>query len=56
MSAEDIFRCSIGCEIMLMIKVRIRLIFSRNTCTDNATDVGVSFANVRALESNDYNS
>ena len=29
MNAEDIFRCSIGCEIMLMIKARIRLIFSR---------------------------
>ena len=27
MDAEDIFRCSIGCEIMLMIKARIRLIF-----------------------------
>ena len=26
---EDIFRSSIGCEIMLMIKARIRLIFSR---------------------------
>ena len=31
MNAEDIFRCSIGCETMLMIKARIRLIFSRNT-------------------------
>ena len=31
MNAEDIFRSSIGCEIMLMIKVRIRLIFSRYT-------------------------
>ena len=31
MNAEDIFRCSIGCEIMLMIKARIRLIFSRYT-------------------------
>ena len=29
MNAEDIFRCSIGCEIMLIIKARIRLIFSR---------------------------
>ena len=29
MNAEDIFRSSIGCEIMLMIKARIRLIFSR---------------------------
>ena len=29
MNAEDIFRCSIGCEIMLMIKARIRLKFSR---------------------------
>ena len=29
MNAEDIFRSSIGDEIMLMIKVRIRLIFSR---------------------------
>ena len=28
-NAEVIFRCSIGCEIMLMIKARIRLIFSR---------------------------
>ena len=31
MNAEDIFRSSIGCEIMLMIKARIRLIFSRYT-------------------------
>ena len=31
MNAENIFRCSIGCEIMLMIKARIRLIFSRNS-------------------------
>ena len=31
MKAEDIFRSSIGCEIMLMIKARIRLIFSRYT-------------------------
>ena len=30
-NAEDIFRCSVGCEIMLMIKARIRLIFSRYT-------------------------
>ena len=29
MKAEDIFRSSIGCEIMLMIKARIRLIFTR---------------------------
>ena len=29
MNAEDIFRSSIGCEIMLMIKARVRLIFSR---------------------------
>ena len=29
MNDEDIFRSSIGCEIMLMIKARIRLIFSR---------------------------
>ena len=29
MNAEDIFRSSIGCEIMLMIKAKIRLIFSR---------------------------
>ena len=29
MDAEDIFRSSIGCEIMLMIKARIRLIFLR---------------------------
>ena len=29
MNAEDIFRSSIGCEIMLIIKARIRLIFSR---------------------------
>ena len=29
MNAEYIFRSSIGCEIMLMIKARIRLIFSR---------------------------
>ena len=29
MNAEDIFRSLIGCEIMLMIKARIRLIFSR---------------------------
>ena len=29
MDAEDIFRSSVGCEIMLMIKARIRLIFSR---------------------------
>ena len=29
MNAEDIFRCSISCEIMLMVKARIRLIFSR---------------------------
>ena len=28
MNAEGIFRSSIGCEIMLMIKARIRLIFS----------------------------
>ena len=27
---NNIFRCSIGCEIMLMIKARIRLIFARN--------------------------
>ena len=31
MKAEDIFRSSIGCEIMLMIKARIRLFFSRYT-------------------------
>ena len=31
MNAEDIFRSSIGCEIMLMIKVRFRLIFTRYT-------------------------
>ena len=31
MNAEDIFRSPIGCEIMLMIKARIRLIFSRYT-------------------------
>ena len=31
MNAEDIFRSSIGCEIMIMIKARIRLIFSRYT-------------------------
>ena len=30
MNAGDIFRCLIGCEIMFMIKARIRLIFSRN--------------------------
>ena len=36
MDAEDIFRCSIGCEIMLMIKARIRLIFLRYTCLSNA--------------------
>ena len=34
MNAEDIFRSSIGCEIMLMIKTRIRLIFSRYTTTE----------------------
>ena len=34
MNAEDIFRCSIGCKIMLMIKARIRLIFSSNTGPD----------------------
>ena len=33
MNAEDIFRNSIGCEIMLMIKARIRLLFSRYTTT-----------------------
>ena len=32
MNAEDIFRSSIGCEIMYMIKARIRLIFSSYTC------------------------
>ena len=37
MNAEDIFRCSIGCEIMLMIKARIRLIFSRYTCIISVT-------------------
>ena len=26
-----IFRCSVGCELMLMIKARIRLLFSRDT-------------------------
>ena len=32
MNAGDIYdRCSISCEIMLMIKARIRLIFSRYT-------------------------
>ena len=31
LNAKDIFRSSIGCEIMLMIKARIRLIFSRYT-------------------------
>ena len=31
MNTEDIFRSSIGCEIMLIIKARIRLIFSRYT-------------------------
>ena len=34
MNAEDIFRSSIGCEIMLMIKARIRLIFSRYNTVD----------------------
>ena len=29
MKAKATFRCSIGCEIMLMIKASIRLIFSR---------------------------
>ena len=38
MNAEDIFRSSIGCEIMLMIKARIRLIFSRYTNIRNLRD------------------
>ena len=29
MNAQDIFRSSTGCEIILMIKARIRLIFAR---------------------------
>ena len=39
MKAEDIFRCSIGCEIMLMIKARVRLIYSSNTYSSNANDL-----------------
>ena len=31
MNAEDIIRCSVGCEIMLMIKARIRLILSSHS-------------------------
>ena len=33
MNAEDIFKCSIRCEIMLMIKAWMRLIFSTYNCT-----------------------
>ena len=29
-NAKDTFRCSISCEIMLMIKARVGLIFSSN--------------------------
>ena len=37
MDAEDIFRSSIGCEIMLMIKAKIRLIFSRYSTVKTIT-------------------
>ena len=39
MNAEDIFRSSIGCENMLMIKARIRLIFSRYMSRQNTPTV-----------------
>ena len=42
MNAEDIFRSSIGCEIMIMIKARIRLIFSRYSIHDNIANLILS--------------
>ena len=46
MNAEDIFRCSIGCEIMLMINARIRLIFSRYSASSNY-DIDMTSINTR---------
>ena len=55
MNAEDIFRSSIGCEIMFMIKARIRLIFSRYTRNGAHNHLYlISKANVMQVSMSDY--
>ena len=52
MKAEDIFRSSISCEIMLMIKTRIRLIFSRynSSITDDLVEPGETFVCIVCMQ------